>query len=143
MEEANAYANPNHATSLATVLEEIWEFYKDSKQLLNDIKLEISTVIQNIIRDFEDQVQNMELIIHKMIKVINQHENKLHDQESRSQWKNFGLYNVPQWAEGLSTISFDEKLPWYNVNIPQAADWTIERECIGRCPWNPPGDEED
>lgn len=43
-------------------------------------------------------------------KVLIQQENKLLDQEGRSQRENIRLYNVPERAEGTSMVLFVEKL---------------------------------
>ncbi|MGL5598285.1 MAG: hypothetical protein ACRDDA_09290, partial [Aeromonas sp.] len=100
--EANANANRSDETSLTKVLEEIKDFRKDTKQQLNDIITELTSVNQKIaeaesrIGKVEDRVQNVEQVMSKMIKVMSQQENKLLDQEGRSRRENIRIYNVPE-----------------------------------------------
>lgn len=46
----------------------------------------------------------------KMIKVMNQQENKLLDQEERSRQENIRLYNVPEGAEGSPALARNRKI---------------------------------
>lgn len=131
--EANGNANPVQPTSLATVLQEIRDFRKETNQHLNDIRSELTTTNTKIteaetgIGKVEDRVQNVKQVLTKMIKVMNQQESKLLDQESRSQRENLRVYNVPEGAEGSSIVTFIEKILRECLNIPQTKCLGIER----------------
>lgn len=146
LQDGEANLPQAEAASLAKVLEEIREFHKDTKQQLNDIKIELTNVHQKIaeadtrIETVEDRVQNVEQVLNKMIKVINQQENKLIDQEGRSQWENLRIYNVPEGAEGSSMVVFVEKLLRDTLEIPPTMELYIERAHRALAP-RPPGDE--
>lgn len=131
--EANASIQPSEAASLTKVLEEIRDFRKDTKQQLTEIISEITSVNQKLaeaetrIGKVEDRVQNVEQVMSKMIKIINQQETKLLDQEGRSRRDNIRLYNVPEGSEGTSTTMFVEKLLRDTLEIPPTTDLGIER----------------
>lgn len=82
-EEANASttisANLADSANIAKVLEEIRDFHKELQ--LNDIKSELTNLnqaeVETPIEKTEDHVQNVEQVLNKMIKMINQQENKL------------------------------------------------------------------
>lgn len=62
-----------------------------------------------------------------MIKVINQQEDKLLDQEGRSRWENIRIYNVPEGAEWSPVVEVVEKLLWDILDIRQTTELGIER----------------
>ncbi len=148
--EANANANTHlsDAASLIKVLEEIRDFRKDTKQQLNEIITELTSVNQKIaeaesrIGKVEDRVQNVEQVMSKMIKVMSQQENKLLDQEGRSRRENIRIYNVPEGAEGASMTLFVEKLLRDELEIPPTTDLGIERAHRAIAP-KPSGNRED
>lgn len=146
--EANASLQPSEAASLTKVLEEIRDFRKDTKQQLTEIISEITSVNQKLaeaetrIGKVEDRVQNVEQVMSKMIKVINQQETKLLDQEGRSRRDNIRLYNVPEGSEGTSTVMFVEKLLRDTLEIPPTTDLGIERAHRALAP-KPSGNGED
>ena len=84
----------------------------------------------------------MEQVLNKMIKVINQQENKLLDQEGRSRRKNLRIYNVPEGAEGSAMVEFMEKLLRDTLEIPPTTSLDIER-AHRALTLKPPGDRED
>lgn len=127
--EANASSD---VVRLVKVLEEIQEFRKDSKQL-NDIKTEVATVHCKIGEVEEFCVQNIEQVLNKMIKVMNQQESKLLDQDGRSQQKNIG-------AEGRSVEEFVDKMLRATLEFPHTTEWVL-RECTGRSALWPPRTE--
>lgn len=143
--EANASLQLSEATSLTKVLEEIRDFCKDTKQQLTEIISEITSVNQKLaeaetrIGRVEDRVQNVEQLMSKMIKVINQQENKLLDQEGRSRRENIRLYNVPEGSEGTSMVTFVEKLLRDTLEILPNTDLGIERAHRALAP-KPSGD---
>ena len=84
----------------------------------------------------------MEQVLNKMIKVINQQENKLLDQEGRSRRENLRIYNVPEGAEGSAMVEFMEKLLRDTLEIPPTTSLDIER-AHRALTLKPPGDRED
>ena len=134
--------------SLAKVLEEIRDFRKDIKQHLNEIKGELANVNQKVaeaetrIEMTEDRVQNMEQVLAKMIKVMNQQENKLLDHEGRSRRDNIRIYNVPEGVEGASMLDFVEKLLRDTLELPPTTELHIERAHRSLAP-KPPGEPGD
>ncbi|KAK9533243.1 hypothetical protein VZT92_008377 [Zoarces viviparus] len=145
---ANANSQPDDTASLTKVLEEIRDFRKDTKHQLNDISSELANVNQKIaeaetrIESVEDRVQNLEQVLGKMIRVMDQQENKLLDQEGRSRRENLRIYNVPEGAEGSSMVEFVEKLICDTLEIPPTTDLGIERAHRALAP-KPTGDRED
>ncbi len=145
---ANANTHLSDAASLTKVLEEIRDFRKDTKQQLNEIITELTSVNQKIaeaesrIGKVEDRVQNVEQVMSKMIKVMSQQENKLLDQEGRSRRENIRIYNVPERAEGASMMLFVEKLLRDELEIPPTTDLGIERAHRAIAP-KPSGNRED
>lgn len=66
----------------------------------------------------EERVQNLEQVLHKVIKVMHQQENKLLDHEGRSGRENLRMYNVPEGTEELSMMDFVEKVLRDTLEIP-------------------------
>ena len=75
----------------------------------------------------EDRVQNVEQVLSKMIKVMNQQDNKLLDQEGRSRRENRRIYNVPEGAEGPSLVEFVQKLLRETMEVPTTTELGIKR----------------
>lgn len=131
--EASIDPHSRETASLARVLEEIRDFRKDTKQQLDDIKTELTNVNQKIaeaetrIESVEDRVQNVEQVLSSMIKVMNQQEDKLLDQEGRSRRENLRIYNIPEGAEGSSMIEFVEQLLRDTLELPLTMEIEIER----------------
>lgn len=66
----------------------------------------------------EDRVQNVGQVLTKMIKVMNQQENKLLDQKGRARQENIRIYNVPEGAEGSSMLDCEKVTTGYARTSP-------------------------
>lgn len=98
------------------ILQEIRDFRQENSQQLGDIKEELNKTNRRV-REAEDRIEGvetrlltMECALRNVMKVQNQHEEKLIDQERRVRRENIRLYNVPEGEEGSSTVVFVEKL---------------------------------
>lgn len=91
----------------------------------------------------EDRVLNVEQVLAKMIKIINQQENKLHDQEGRFRRENIRIYNVPKGAEGSSMMDIVDKLLRDTLELWPTMEFHIERAHRPLAPKPPrdPGDK--
>lgn len=80
--EANAMASAEEDSALTTILEEIRDFQRE----FQDFKYDLVRVNNKIteaetrIAKVEDQVQNTEKVMLKMLKIISEEENKIVDQ---------------------------------------------------------------
>lgn len=127
---ANANTSASDATSLTKVLQEIRDFRKDTKEQLSAIQLDIANVNQKIaeaqerVDNVEERAQNLELVLSKVIKVIQQQENMLLDHEGTSRRENLRIYDVPEGTEEPSVTDFVEKILRDALEIPgQSFDW--------------------
>lgn len=81
------------------------------------------------IAENEERLQNAEETLAEMLKIQEQLQSKLADQEGRSWRENVRICGVPKGAEDRprATIPFMEKLLKENLNIPDTKDLQIER----------------
>lgn len=109
---ANANSQSDDTESLTKVLEEKRDHRKDTKHQLNHIFSELDSVYRKIaeaetrIERMEDGVQNMEQVPSKMIKAMDQQENKRLDQEGRCRREDIKIYSVPEEAAGSLMVKF-------------------------------------
>lgn len=120
--------------NLTLILREIRDFRKDIKKL-EDIKGELAKTNTRLdkaevrIEGNEERLQNTEEALAEILKIHEQLQWKLTDQEGRSRRENVRIYGVPEGAEGGpgSMIPFMERLLRGNLDIPDAKDMQIER----------------
>lgn len=132
---------------LALILKEIRDFTQDNKKQLEDIKGEIAKTNLRMdeaearIVGNEERLQSMEEALAELLKIQEQLQSKLADQEGRSRRENVRIYGVPEGAESgpTSVISFVKKLLRENLDIPATKDLQIERAHRALAPQPPAG----
>ncbi|KAL0147021.1 hypothetical protein M9458_057545 [Cirrhinus mrigala] len=121
--------------SLAKILNEIKDFRQDSHKQLQDIKEELNKSnkrieeAENRIDEAETRIQNTEEVLEEMIRLTEQFEARLNDQEGRARRSNIRIYGVPEKAEANSSdfISFLEDLLKSTLDLNPPVDLQIER----------------
>lgn len=126
---------------------DLQEFRQDNKKQFEDIKGEIAKT--NLRMDEaearivvnEERLQSTEEALAEMLKMQEQLQSKLADQEGRSRRENVRIYGVPEGAESgpTSVISFMEKLLRENHDILDMKDLQIERAHQALAPQRPVG----
>lgn len=127
--EVNTRANMDEGSGLTMILEELRDFRREFQEFKSDLVRANNriTEAETRIAKLEDRVQNAEQVMLKMLKIINEQENKIVDQESRARRKNLRLYNVPEGVEGSSMTVFVEKVLTECLDLPQGTELGIER----------------
>ena len=137
----------DEAANLTLILRELREFRQDNKHQLEDIKEEIAKTNSRMdeaearIVESEERLQSAEDVLAEMVKIQEQLQAKLTDQEGRSRKENRRIYGIPEGAEGGpgSMIPFVEKLLRENLSIAALRDMQIERAHRALAPQPPAG----
>uniref|UniRef100_A0A8C6WE40 L1 transposable element RRM domain-containing protein n=1 Tax=Neogobius melanostomus TaxID=47308 RepID=A0A8C6WE40_9GOBI len=151
-EEANA--NPTAANSgqeeenmdeeevtNSTILKEIREYRQEIKTEFAKTNSRLDEAEKRIVGN-EERLQDVEEVITGMLKIQEQLQEKLTDQECRSRRDNIRIYGIPEQepkdTSSKAMITFVEKVLRENIGIPASVDLQIERAHRALAPKPPP-----
>ena len=145
--DADGMDGGEEPVNLTVILKEIRDFRQDNRHQLEEIKGEIAKTNSRLdeaegrISGNEERLQNAEELLAEMLKIQEQLQLQLTDQEGRSRRGNVRIYGVPEGAEGEPrlVIPFVEKLLKDNLAIPNSTDMQIERAHRALAPQPPAG----
>lgn len=132
---------------LKTIFKEIKDFRQDSKKQFQELKEDINKTNRRLdeteerITAMEDRMQTTEDVVTEMIKLHDQLEAKLIDQEGRDRRNNIRIYSIPEESEKnyTSMIAFIEQLLKENLQLPTDLNLQIERAHRALTPLPPRG----
>ncbi|CAL9706167.1 unnamed protein product [Knipowitschia caucasica] len=124
-----------------TILKEIREYRQEIKQEFAKTNLRLDEAEKRIVGN-KEKLQAVEDVITGMLKIQEQLQDKLTDQEWRSRRDNVRIYGIPEQATGdtnsKTMITFVDKLLREKLEIPPSVNLQIERAHRALAPKPPP-----
>ncbi|KAK7909674.1 hypothetical protein WMY93_014358 [Mugilogobius chulae] len=128
-----------HRTSLKIILNELRGFRQEIKAEFAKTNKRLDEA-ESRIEGNETKLQDIEEAVSAMLRVQEQLQEKLIDQECRSTRENIRIYGIPEGAEGSARgmVVFIENLLRENLGIPVTTEMHIERAHRALGPQPPP-----
>lgn len=123
-----------------TILKELREYRQEIRGEFAKTNSRLDEAEKRIVGN-EERLQDMEEVLTGMLKILEQLQDKLTDQECRSRRENIRIYGIPEQKEtsARTMIPFIETVLKENLGIPATTDLKIERAHRALAPLPPPG----
>lgn len=128
-----AHGDDGPEACLQSILNELREFRRDSREQLSDIKHELKRANERLdeaegrIDETENVLQAASTLINQLMQRQANLEAKLVDQEGRARRDNLRIYGIPEGNEGSDMIGFVDKLMKNALDLPADRDLGIDR----------------